>query len=110
VHHHEGERNGTGLFPGEARRHRDGVGLVDEPVLGKAAGAAAHHALAGAEHLSRRLLPRRLGRPRGDEAMARDQLAAVQARSLDLHEQLVRTRLWRRHLAQLELHALACAL
>jgi hypothetical protein len=38
---------------------------------------------------------------------AAEELAAVQARGMDLHQQLVRRRLRRRHLAQLELHAVA---
>jgi hypothetical protein len=110
VHHHEGKRDRARLLPRDVRRHRDRVALVHEAELGEASRAAPHDALAGAEHLARRFLSGGLGGARGDQAVPGDELAAVQARGVDLHEMLVRCRLRRRHLAQLEVHFVACRL
>src|SRR3954470_9740874 len=92
VHDHERERHRSGFFPRKVFRHRDRLAGVHERVLGEGARASAHDAFARTDDLARDFLAGGLSRA-GLDQPANDQLAAVQARGLDLHQQLARTRL-----------------
>ncbi len=110
VHHHEDERNARGFLPGEILRHRQSLARIDERVLGEAAAAAPHHAIARLEsgHAFSELrdLARAFsaGRFRGTARLDRvpdDQLAAIEARGVHAQQDLPRAGLGHGRVAQL---------
>ncbi len=112
VGHQEGQRDAGGRFPRQARRHRDGLGPFHQRVLGKRAGATAHHTVARLE-ASDAVADRddlagtfaADGFPRAGlamQAVAEHELTAIQRGSVHTHQQLARCRLRQRRVAQFE--------
>jgi hypothetical protein len=102
VHYGEDERNRGRLLERQVHRDRQRFAPVHEHVLGKRAGGAAHHPLTCAHHLAGGFLPGGLGGAGGHQAMAGDELAAIQPCGAHAHQDLVAARLRHRRLAQIQ--------